>query len=85
MRINVRQVSLKVLTALLRLTLAFVGIPLIFYFYTRVILDLMKSESLWAPVAIFAAMILPMALDSMIDRDSEANESLALDEGGKQT
>jgi hypothetical protein len=80
MRINVRQVSLKVLTALLRLTLAFVGIPLIFYFYTRVIPDLMKSESLWAPVAIFAAMILPMALDSMIDRDDKSNQTLTTNE-----
>lgn len=82
MRINVRQVSLKVLTALLRLTLAFVGIPLIFYFYTRVIPDLMKSESLWAPVAIFAAMILPMALDSMIDRDDKSNQTLTTNERG---
>lgn len=80
MRINIRQVSLKVLTALLRLTLAFVGIPLIFYFYTRVIPDLMKSESLWAPVAIFAAMILPMALDSMIDRDDKSNQTLTTNE-----
>lgn len=80
MRINVRQVSLKVLTALLRLTLAFVGIPLIFYFYTRVIPDLMKSESLWAPVAIFAAMVLPMALDSMIDRDDKSNQTLTTNE-----
>ena len=82
MRINVRHVSLKVLTALLRLTLAFVGIPLIFYFYTRVIPDLMKSESLWAPVAIFAAMILPMALDSMIDRDDKSNQTLTTNERG---
>ena len=80
MRINVRQVSLKVLTALLRLTLAFVGIPLIFYFHTRVIPDLMKSESLWAHVAIFAAMILPMALDSMIDRDDKSNLTLTTNE-----
>ena len=80
MRINVRQVSLKVLTALLRLTLAFVGMPLIFYFYTRVIPDLMKSESLWTPVAIFAAMILPMALDSMIDRDDKSNQTLTTNE-----
>lgn len=80
MRINVRQVSLKVLTALLRLTLAFVGTPLIFYFYTRVIPDLMKSESLWAPVAIFAAMILPMALNSMIDRDDKSNQTLTTNE-----
>jgi hypothetical protein len=82
MRINVRQVSLKVLTALLRLTLVFVGMPLIFYFYTRVIPDLMKSESLWAPVAIFAAMILPMALDSMIDRDDKSNQTLTTNERG---
>ena len=82
MRINVRQVSLKVLTALLKLALAFVGIPLIFYFYTRVIPDLMKSESLWAPVAIFAAMILPMALDSMIDRDDKSNQTLTTNERG---
>lgn len=82
MRINVRQVSLKVLTALLRLTLAFVGIPLIFYFYTRVIPDLMKSESLCAPVAIFAAMLLPMILDSMIDRDDESNQVLTTNERG---
>ena len=82
MRINVRQVSLKVLTALLRLTLVFVGMPLIFYFYTRVIPDLMKSESLWAPVAIFAAMILPMALDSMIDRDDKSNQLLTTNERG---
>ena len=80
MRINVRQVSLKVLTALLRLTLAFVGMPLIFYFYTRVIPDLMKSESLWAPVAIFAAMILPMALDSMIDRKDNTSQLLTTNE-----
>ena len=82
MRINVRHVSLKVLTALLRLTLAFVHIPLIFYFYTRVIPDLMKSESLWALVAIFAAMILPMILSSMIDRDDNANQSLTTNERG---
>ena len=80
MRINVRQVSLKVLTALLRLTLAFVGMPLIFYFYTRVIPDLMKSESLWAPVTIFAAMILPMALDSMIDREDNTSQLLTTNE-----
>ena len=85
MRINVRQVSLKVLTALLKLILAFFGIPLIFYFYTRVVPDLMKSESLWAPVAILAAMILPMILDSMIDRDDESNQSLTHGEGGKQS
>ena len=82
MRINVRHVSLKVLTALLRLTLAFVGIPLIFYFYTRVVPDLMKSESLWALVAIFAAMILPMILSSMIDRDDNANQLLTTNERG---
>ena len=80
MRINVRQVSLKVLTALLRLTLAFVGIPLIFYFYTRVIPDLMKSESLWTPVVIFAAMVLPMALDSMIDREDNTSQLLTTNE-----
>ena len=85
MRVNVRRISLKVLTALLKLILAFIGIPLIFYFYTDVMLDLAKSESLWAPVAILAAMVLPMILDSMIARDSEANESLALNEGGKQS
>lgn len=82
MRRNVKQVSLKVLTALLRLTLAFVGIPLIFYFYTRVIPDLMKSESLWAPVVIFAAMILPMILDAMIDRDDKSNQLLTTNERG---
>lgn len=85
MRINVRRVSLKVLTALLKLILAFIGIPLIFYFYTYVIHDLTKSDSLWAPVAILAAMLLPMILDSMIARDDESNQSLTYDEGGKQT
>lgn len=82
MRISVRQVSLKVLTALLRLTLAFVGIPLIFYFYTRVIPDLMTRESLWAPVAIFASMLLSMILDSMIDRDDTSNQLLTTNERG---
>lgn len=85
MRMNVRRVSLKVLTALLKLILAFIAIPLIFYFYTYVIHDLTKSESLWAPAAILAAMLLPMILDSMIARDDESNQSLTYGEGGKQT
>ena len=84
MSMNIRRVSLKVLTALLKLILAFIGIPLIFYFYTRVVPDLAKSESLWAPVAILAAMLLPMILDSMIARDDESNESLTNNERGKQ-
>lgn len=80
-----KRVLRKTLTVLLRALAIFFGLPLLAHFYKYTLPDLIRSNSALGHSILFASVILPMILDSMIDRDSEANESLALNEGGKQT
>lgn len=80
-----KRVLHKTLTVLLRAIVIFFGLPLLAHFYKYALPDLIRSNSALGHSVLFASVILPMILDSMIDRDSEANESLALNEGGKQT
>ena len=70
MRLNVKRVLHKCLTVLLRATIIFFGFPLLIHFYKHTLPDLMRSNPTLANSVLFASTLLPMILDSMIDRQS---------------
>lgn len=75
MKINVKHVLRKALTVLLRAIAIFFGLPLLVHFYNHVLPDLIRSNSALGNSILFASVILPMILNSMIDRQSsQTNE-----------
>lgn len=64
----------KVLTVLLRVIIIFFGLPLVAHFYKYTLPDLMRDNSLIGTVLLFASVLGPMFLDSLIDRESEQNQ-----------
>lgn len=82
MRLNVKQILHKTLTVLLRAVVIFFGFPLLVHFYKHTLPDLIRSNSALGHSILFASVILPMALDSMIDRDDKSNQLLTTNERG---
>ena len=82
MRLNVKQILHKTLTVLLRAVVIFFGFPLLVHFYKHALPDLIRSNSALGHSILFASVILPMALDSMIDRDDKSNQLLTTNERG---
>ena len=82
MRLNVKRVLRKCLTVLLRATIIFFGFPLLIHFYKHTLPDLMRSNPTLANSVLFASALLPMILDSMIDRDDKSNQLLTTNERG---
>lgn len=82
MRLNVKQILHKTLTVLLRAVVIFFGFPLLVHFYKRTLPDLIRSNSALGHSILFASVILPMILDSMIDRDDTSNQLLTTNERG---
>ena len=80
MRRNVKQVLRKCLTVLLRAIAIFFGLPLLSHFYTHTLPELIRSNSALGHSILFASVILPMILDSMIDRDDKSNQTLTTNE-----
>ena len=82
MRLNVKQILHKTLTVLLRAVIIFFGFPLLVHFYKHTLPDLIRSNSALGHSILFASVILPMILDSMIDRDDTSNQLLTTNERG---
>ena len=82
MRLNVKQILHKTLTVLLRAVVIFFGFPLLVHFYKHTLPDLIRSNSALGHSILFASVILPMILDSMIDRDDKSNQTLTTNERG---
>ena len=82
MRCNVKQILQKTLTVLLRAVVVFFGFPLLVHFYKHTLPDLIRSNSALGHSILFASVILPMILDSMIDRDDTSNQLLTTNERG---
>ena len=82
MRCNVKQVLRKALTVLLKAFVIFFGFPLLVHFYKHTLPDLIRSNSALGHSILFASVILPMILDSMIDRDDKSNQVLTTNERG---
>ena len=82
MRCNVKQILHKTLTVLLRAVVVFFGFPLLVHFYKHTLPDLIRSNSALGHSILFASVILPMILDSMIDRDDTSNQLLTTNERG---
>lgn len=82
MRLNVKQILHKTLTVLLRAVVIFFGFPLLVHFYKHTLPDLIRSNSALGHSILFASVILPMILDSMIDRDDTSNQLLTTNERG---
>ena len=82
MRLNVKQVLRKCLTVLLRAIVIFLGLPLLAHFYKHTLPELIRSNSALGHSILFASVILPMALDSVIDRDDKSNQTLTTNERG---
>ena len=82
MRLNVKQILHKTLTVLLRAVVIFFGFPLLVHFYKHTLPDLIRSNSALEHSILFASVILPMILDSMIDRDDTSNQLLTTNERG---
>ena len=80
-----KRVLRKTLTVLLRALAIFFGLPLLAHFYKYTLPDLIRSKSDLGHSILFASVILPMILDSMIDRDDKSNQSLTTNERGKRT
>ena len=72
----------KVLTVLVRAILMFFGIPLVFYFSYNILPDLVKNGSPINTLILFIFVFGPMLLDSMIDREDKASQTLATNERG---
>lgn len=77
-----KRVLHKALTVLLRAIVIFFGFPLVIHLHKRIIPDLMRSNSALANSILFASVILPMAFNSMIDRDDTSNQTLTTNERG---
>lgn len=77
-----KRILRKTLTVLLRAIVIFFGFPLLIHFYKHTLPDLIRSNSALGHSILFASVILPMILDSMIDRDDESNQLLATNERG---
>ena len=77
-----KRVLRKTLTVLLRALAIFFGLPLLAHFYKYTLPDLIRSNSALGHSILFASVILPMILDSMIDRDDKSNQSLTTNERG---
>lgn len=82
MRLNVKQILHKTLTVLLRAVVIFFGFPLLVHFYKHTLPDLIRSNSALGHSILFASVILPMILDSMIARDDTSNQLLTTNERG---
>ena len=82
MRLNVKQILHKTLTVLLRAVVICFGFPLLVHFYKHTLPDLIRSNSALGHSILFASVILPMILDSMIDRDDTSNQLLTTNERG---
>ena len=82
MRINTKKVLRKTLTVLLRVIAIFFGLPLLAHFYKHTLPELIRSNSALGHSILFASVILPMILDSMIDRDDKSNQLLTTNERG---
>lgn len=72
----------KVLTVLVRAILMFFGILLVFYFSYNILPDLVKNGSPINTLILFIFVFGPMLLDSMIDREDKASQTLATNERG---
>ena len=77
-----KRVLHKTLTVLLRAIIIFFGFPLLVHFYKHTLPDLIRSNSALGHSILFASVILPMILDSMIDRDDTSNQTLTTNERG---
>ena len=77
-----KRVLRKTLTVLLRAIAIFLGLPLLAHFYKHTLPDLIRSNSALGHSILFASVLLPMILDSMIDRDDKSNQLLTTDERG---
>lgn len=77
-----KRVLRRALTVLLRSLAIFFGLPLLAHFYKYTLPDLIRSNSVLGNSILFASVILPMILDSMIDRDDESNQLLTTNERG---
>ena len=82
MRLNVKQILRKCLTVLLRAVVIFFGFPLLVHFYKHTLPELIRSNSALGHSILFASVILPMALNSVIDRDDKSNQTLTTNERG---
>lgn len=77
-----KRVLRKCLTVLLRAIAIFFGLPLVAHFYKHTLPDLIRSNSALGHSILFASVLLPMILDSMIDRDDNSNQLLTTNERG---
>ena len=82
MRHNAKRVLRKCLTVLLRAIAIFFGLPLFAHFHKHILPELMRSNPTLASSILFASIILPMILDSMIDREDITSQTLATNERG---
>ena len=82
MRINTKKVLRKCLTVLLRVVAIFFGLPLLAHFYKHTLPELIRSNAALGHSILFASVLLPMILDSMIERDDNSNQLLTTNERG---
>lgn len=81
-KINAKKVLRKALTVLLRAIAIFFGFPLLIHLHKYTIPDLIRSGSPLGSILLIASVMIPMLLDSMIDREDKASQTLATNERG---
>ena len=74
----------KVLTVLIRAIVIFFGFPLFLHLHKTVILDLIRNRSPLRSIILIASVLVPMALDSLIDQDSEQTQLLTNERGQRK-
>ena len=77
-----KQMLRKALTALLRAIIIFFGFPLLIHLHKYTIPELMRNGSPLGSILLITSVILPMILDSMINRDDKSNQLLTTNERG---
>lgn len=81
-KINAKRVLRKCLTVLLRAIIIFFGFPLVIHLHKHIIPDLIRSGSPIGSILLIASVMIPMILDSMIDRDDKSSQLLTTNERG---
>lgn len=77
-----KRVLRKALTVLLRAIIIFFGFPLVIHLHKHIIPDLIRNGSPLGSILLIASVMIPMILDSLIDREDKSNRALTTNERG---
>ena len=82
MRLNAKRVLRKCLTVLLRAIIIFFGFPLVIHLHKHIIPGLIRNGSPLGSILLIASVMIPMILNSMIDREDNTSQTLTTNERG---